>query len=140
MDLLERKSKIKAELEHVLEKVIREISVEVSLKNINANKITQDFIEASGIIEILNMAAKAERYDEEEKAGLRIKLPCKEGTEVFRIINQGNKGGWIVLRRKFELKDYHLFEKRLLFLTNEDAEAERDKRNTEHKLDDSLWW
>lgn len=58
-------------------------------------------------------------------------LPCPKGTEVFRIVNHGNKGGWIVAPRIFEIKDYDLFERKLLFTTKRKAQNEKKRREEE---------
>ena len=68
-----------------------------------------------------------------------IVLPCPEGAEVFRIINHGNKGGWMVVPRIFNIKDYHLFGSKLLFTTKRKAQNEKKRREEEKKLKENFF-
>lgn len=66
----------------------------------------------------------------ESKEILLLVLPCEEGTPVYRVIDRG-RNTWYVSKEIFTLKDYPLFRKRLLFVDENEAEKERDRRNAE---------
>ncbi len=70
---------------------------------------------------------KLAEYEDLEEQGLLIKLPCKVGTDIFRIVNKrigrGNnrKFNLTIQRGKAQWGDYDKFGK-TAFLTREEAE------------------
>jgi hypothetical protein len=70
---------------------------------------------------------KLGEYEDLEEQGLLIKLPCKVGTDIFRIVNKrigrGNnrKFNLTIQRGKAQWGDYDKFGK-TVFLTREEAE------------------
>ena len=61
-------------------------------------------------------------YEDAEEQGLLLKLPCKVGTKIYRLINGGIHRGWYYFPTVFQLYEIDLFEKGLMVLTKEEAE------------------
>lgn len=89
-------------------------------------------LENAGMVEqLLNKAnrifKKYEEYQNLEEQGLLIKLPCKVGTDIFRIVDKrigrgcNRKFNKTIQRGKAQWDDYDKFGK-TAFLTREEAE------------------
>lgn len=78
-----------------------------------------------------DLREKLKRDEDAEEQGLRLRLPCKVGTDVYYILGIPNETPCTIDSCVFELSDIHKIGKSL-FLTREEAEAKLKKMEGEY--------
>lgn len=97
------------------------------------DKLISEIEEDCDAIKLCDALKELRAYRQLKAEKRLLLLPCPEGADVFRVVNHGNKGGWIVVPTIFDIKNYHLFDHKLLFTTKRKAENEKKRREEEKK-------